>query len=158
MIEAVNSVLANSTAVRGVAEQVSTARSFAANPERVQEVAKAPYVSPYIRVDVNFDKAVLQVRDSDTGDVLRQYPSESQLQAYRRAQAAQSRAQALVEKENLQPQVQSSPAPDVPDVEVSAPQVYDVTVSAPQVQAQPAQPKATPSAPAAPAISVDTQA
>lgn len=155
MIEAVNSVLASSTAVRGVAEQVSTARSFAANPDRVQEVAKAPYVSPYIRVDVNFDKAVLQVRDSDTGDVLRQYPSESQLQAYRRAQAAQSRAQALVEKENLQPQVQSSPAPDVPDVEVSAPQVADVTVAAPQTQSS--QPKAAPAAPA-PSVSVDTQA
>lgn len=157
MIEAVNSVVASSTVVRGQAEQVSVARSYAANPERVQEVAKAPYVSPYIRVDVNFDKAVLQVRDSDTGDVLRQYPSESQLQAYRRAQAAQARAQALVEKENLSPQGETSaaPAPSVPDVEVEAPKVSQ-TVSAPSAP-QASQPQTTAPSPA-PATSVDTQA
>lgn len=156
MIEAVNSVVASSTVVRGQAEQVSVARSYAANPERVQEVAKAPYVSPYIRVDVNFDKAVLQVRDSDTGDVLRQYPSESQLQAYRRAQAAQARAQALVEKENLSPQGETSaaPVPSVPDVEVEAPKVSQ-TVSAPSAP-QASQPQTT--APSPPATSVDTQA
>ncbi|PZO88742.1 MAG: hypothetical protein DI626_01035 [Micavibrio aeruginosavorus] len=61
--------------------------SFAANPDRVQQASlQAPYVSLYIKVDVNFDKALLLMRDSDTGDVVRQIPSETQLEAYRRAQ------------------------------------------------------------------------
>lgn len=87
MIEATNSVLANAQFVRGVADQTSAARSFAANPDRAQEVPSgpsAPYISPYIFVDVNYDKAVLQIRDSDTGDVLRQFPSESALEARRK--------------------------------------------------------------------------
>lgn len=97
MIEAVNSVISNAVLARGSAEQQSVARSFAANPERVQEVAQAPYVSPYISMDINYNKAVLQIRDSDTGDVVRQFPTESQMEAYRKAQAAQSTRDAQVE-------------------------------------------------------------
>lgn len=97
MIEAVNSVISNAVLARGSAEQQSVARSFAANPERVQEVAQAPYVSPYISMDINYNKAVLQIRDSDTGDVVRQFPTESQMEAYRKAQAAQSTRNAQVE-------------------------------------------------------------
>ena len=47
MIEAVNAVVANASLLRGAAEQASVARSLTANPERVQEVARAPYVSPF---------------------------------------------------------------------------------------------------------------
>ncbi len=86
MIEAVNSVLSAAPVLKAAVEQQSVVRSFAANPVRVQEVALAPYISPYIKVDVNFDKAVLQLRDSETGDVVRQIPTEGQLEAYRRAQ------------------------------------------------------------------------
>ena len=64
MIEAVNSVLSNSPITRIATEQQSVVSSFAANPDRVQVVAQAPYISPYIHVDVNFDKAVLQIRDA----------------------------------------------------------------------------------------------
>ncbi len=104
MIEAVNSVLSNAQIARGNAEQASTSRNLTANPERVQEIAKAPYVSPYISLDLNYDRAVLQLRDSDTGDVLRQYPSESQMEAYRRAQAASERREAAVIEPSPQPQ------------------------------------------------------
>lgn len=97
MIEAVNSVISNAVLARGSAEQQSVARSFAANPERVQEVAQAPYVSPYISMDINYNKAVLQIRDSDTGDVVRQFPTESQMEAYRKAQAAQTTREAQIE-------------------------------------------------------------
>ena len=90
MIEAVNSVVANASVLRGQAEAVSAARSFAANPERVQEVVQAPYISPYISMDVNYNKAVLQIRDSDTGDVLKQFPSETALEFRSRQAAVQS--------------------------------------------------------------------
>jgi FlaG protein len=105
MIEAVNAVVANASLLRGSAEQASAARSFAANPARVQEVIQAPYVSPFIYVDVNYDKAVLQIRDSDTGDVLKQFPSEQTMAI--RSRIAQSQAA------QTQPDVPDAPAPQV---------------------------------------------
>ncbi|MCB9996520.1 MAG: hypothetical protein H6869_08810 [Rhodospirillales bacterium] len=88
MIEAVNSVLQTAQFVRANAEQTSTADSYASNPERVQKVNTgplAPYVSPYIYLDVNYDKAVIQLRNGDTGDVENQFPSQNQLEAAARA-------------------------------------------------------------------------
>lgn len=95
MIEAVNSVLSNSPVIRGNAEAVDSARSFAVNPDRVQEIAvpQAPFVSPYVSVDVDFDTAVLQIRDSETGDVLKQFPSETRLQERSRLAKAEQNAQ-----------------------------------------------------------------
>ncbi len=92
MIEAVNSVLQSAPLVRGNTEQASTADSFAANPERVQKVAQAPYVSPYVYVDVNFDKAILQLRDSETGDVVQSFPSDTTLESRARDAARQAEA------------------------------------------------------------------
>lgn len=99
MIEAVNSVVSSAPTLRGAVEQASTARSLAANPARVQEVAssapelpKAPYISPYISLDYNYDRAVLQIRDSDTGDVVEQFPTESRLAEQQRAKLAAEQA------------------------------------------------------------------
>lgn len=89
MIEAVNSVISSAPMLRQSAEQVDAARSFAANPERLQELPRAPYISPFVHVDLTFDTAVLQIRDSDTGDVVNQFPSESTLKASQRAKLAQ---------------------------------------------------------------------
>lgn len=89
MIEAVNSVLSNAPLLRGNAEQSSSARPENIVAESISRIPQAPYVSPYISVDVNFDRAVLQIRDGETGDVVRQFPSESALEAVRRAQTAE---------------------------------------------------------------------
>ncbi|MCC7305716.1 MAG: hypothetical protein IT558_05595 [Alphaproteobacteria bacterium] len=83
MIEAVNSVVSSAPLARGNTDQVDVAQSYAANPSRVQQarpLPQAPYVSPYIHVDVNHNKAVLQIRDGETGDVVRQFPSETTMQ------------------------------------------------------------------------------
>ena len=89
MLEAVNSVLSNASYTRAAAEQQSVVNSYAANPARVQQAPlQAPYISLYIKVDNNFDRAILQIRDNHTGDVVRQIPTESQLEAYRRAQTS----------------------------------------------------------------------
>ncbi|MCB1651095.1 MAG: flagellar protein FlaG [Alphaproteobacteria bacterium] len=96
MVETVGSVVVNTSVLRHVAEQSSTARSFAANPENIEAVARAPvapYISPYISVDNNYRKAVIQIRDSDTGDVLKQFPSESTLRARRIEEAARLQAE-----------------------------------------------------------------
>ena len=90
MIEAVKSSLAAAPVVQRGLDQASNARSFAANPEKVQEVAEAPYVSPNVRVDNNAKIAILEFRDSVSGDVLAQIPSEAQLEAYKRRQVKQS--------------------------------------------------------------------
>jgi uncharacterized FlaG/YvyC family protein len=86
MLEAVNSVLQTAPVIRASAEQVSTADSYAANPDRVQKIPQAPYISPYIHMDVDLDQAVLQIRDSETGDVVRQIPSEVSIQNRQRFQ------------------------------------------------------------------------
>lgn len=95
MLEAVTTVASNASLLRGPAEQLSAARSLAANPESTQIVPQAPYISPYVHLDVNFDKAVLQIRDSETGDVVRQIPSEPALESARRQLAAQARSEQL---------------------------------------------------------------
>lgn len=121
MIEAVNSVLSNASLSRGAAEQQSASRSYAANPERVQEAARVPYISNHISVDAKYQKAVLQIRDSDTGDVVRQFPTESQLKAYRTAQEFVERSEQLKSEEsptpvlNTAPDVQDTSAPELPD-------------------------------------------
>lgn len=99
MIEAVNSVLSNAATTLRVAEQQSTSRSLSANPNKVQEVAKTPYVSPYISIDRQSNRAILQIRDSDTGDVVRQFPTEGQLKAYRTAQEFSERQKAQSENQ-----------------------------------------------------------
>ena len=85
MIEAVTTLQQTAPVVRVAAEQASTAEAFAANPDRVQKAPiRAPYISPVVYVDVNFDRAVLQIRDSETGDVVNQFPSEGRLEAQSR--------------------------------------------------------------------------
>ena len=114
MLEAVTSVLQTSQFVRPSAEQTSTVDSFAANPERVQRAApQAPYISPYIAVDVNYDKAVLQIRNSETGDVEGQFPTQAQLEAQARSAA---RRQVEAQQQNAasaapQTQAQSAQSP-----------------------------------------------
>lgn len=124
MIEAVNSVVATTQVSRGNPAQQSSSRASSTNTESVQQIAQAPYVSPYISVDLNFDRAVLQIRDSETGDVVRQFPTESQLEAYRRAQTAQQ----------VQQQQTAEPAPSV---EASSGQQQVVQAPAPQAQTAP---------------------
>lgn len=128
MIEAVNSVVANSSALRAQAEQASAARSFTANPERTQEVVQAPYVSPYISMDVNYNKAVLQIRDGDTGDVLKQFPSDTALE-FRSRQVAQQAAEPI---EVVEPE--TTETTEVPELKVA--DVPAVSVPAVNAQAQ----------------------
>ena len=118
MLEAVNTVLQAAPLTKGYVEQASTAESFAANPDRVQKVAQAPYVSPYVYVDVNYNKAILQLRDGETGDVVQSFPSDTTLELRARDEAR--RAQILQESQVRQKtpdsgegaqNLQSAPAP-----------------------------------------------
>src|SRR5688572_8973441 len=156
MIEAVNSVVSTSPLAKGTAEAQSVVRSFAANPERVQEIAMAPYVSPYIRVDVNFDRAVLLIRDSDTGDVLRQFPSESQMEAYRRAEAAAT-SRKQIQAQQTQTSADPITAPKAAPVPETKTQSVSFEAPTPTPTPAPA-PQASAPAPTAAPVAVDTQA
>lgn len=127
MIEAVNSVLSNTSATRIVAEQQTTTRSFAANPERTQEIARAPFVSPFVSIDRNSNRAILQIRDSSTGDVVRQFPTEGQLRAYQTAQELSNRQAAQQTSSSSQGEVSSLPAPST-----QSPSAQSDGISAPE--------------------------
>ncbi len=93
MIEAVNSVLANAALSReATSRQADLSLQVAASKPSTPQ---APYISPFIALDGNSKTAVIQIRDSDTGDVLTQYPSESrvrELQAQQKARLQSSSA------------------------------------------------------------------
>ncbi len=96
MIEAIKSTLAVAPAVSKVAEQASTNRSFATNPDKIQEVPASQdgfYTSRKVRVDNNAQIAVLEFRNPLNGDVQTQIPTEAQLQAYERAELQEANAQ-----------------------------------------------------------------
>lgn len=124
MLEAVNSVLQTTPTLRGQAEKVSSADSFAANPDRVQKAVLAPYVSPYVHVDLDYG-AVLQIRDRDTGDVVDQFPSRSRLEAEARAavlrEQAQSSATAISRPESAASAQARPTTPDASDSAVPPP-------------------------------------
>lgn len=122
MLEAVNSVLSNASLLRGPADQQSSARSLAANPKQVQVVNQAPYVSQYISVDIDYDTAVILIRDSETGDTVRQIPTEPALEAARRQVAAQ----AAGDQFNVSDRVAPTPQEEKQAAYSAAPQTQDI--------------------------------
>lgn len=114
MIEAVNSAVANAALLRGNVEQAASVRS-GGNAGNIQNLEKpesqlAPYVRLFVQVDNDFDKAVLQIRDSETGDVENQFPSETTLRA--RAAQAEIESQSIRNvAEAVTPETSNSSAP-----------------------------------------------
>ena len=88
MIESVNSAIATSAVSRVQSGQQSSGGALDQEVRTVKEGPRAPYISPYRVYNNDFDRTVLLIRDSETGDVVNQYPTESQLRAYQRAQGA----------------------------------------------------------------------
>ena len=123
MIEAVNSSLQNAALLRASAEQSTNADVFSANPAPAQKIARAPSLSVY--VDINYDTAVLQYRNSETRDVIDQIPSETLLQNRARDEARR----AAVQQEAIRPRSEA-PAP-----QTTAPQLKaEVSIPTPQTQ------------------------
>lgn len=139
MIEAVKSTVANSALHRGSMDQSSTLNSFAANPDKIQQVSQAPYVSPTVRVDVNTKIAILEFRESITGEVLAQIPSEQAIRTYK-LREAKDEAQLLAKltqktgaQKGTTPQVHTAaPAQEItpaPQATTPAPSTSDTDVS-----------------------------
>ena len=77
MLDAVGTLSANPVSLRSVS-QGAVAASYAAP---AVESSSRYYVSSRIRVDNLLDMAILEFRAAETGDVIRQYPTESQIRA-----------------------------------------------------------------------------
>lgn len=88
MLDAITSSALNAGYARVETDKVSVARSVDTTAPIKNTASSAPYYSPYIFVDSNYDKAILAIRDNNTGSVTQQYPSPNQIRAYQRAQAA----------------------------------------------------------------------
>ena len=98
MIEAVNAVVSNSQILRSMAEQTATTQNLSANPARIQSAAiSAPYLSPHVDYNGGNSKPIFVVRDSASGEVIKQFPSEAQIRAYTRA--AQVREQVIAQSQ-----------------------------------------------------------
>ncbi|MCF8495999.1 MAG: hypothetical protein K9G62_04945 [Alphaproteobacteria bacterium] len=139
MIEAVNSTVQNVQVIRGQAGQDSAARSYAANPERLQEAAnvpRAPYISPAIAVDVYYNTAVLQIRDSETGDVVRQFPTEPSLRARQASQAQEEGGEIFAQADEAPKVSRSADKGDAADAGASFSENSGVPQASAQVSAQ----------------------
>jgi hypothetical protein len=100
MIEAVNSVLASAPLLRQNAEQQSGAQA-SSSPEAVREILKAPYLD-VVRLDVDYDTAVLVLRDSQSGDAVQQIPNEEALIKNKRLAETSERANEVREVQEVQ--------------------------------------------------------
>lgn len=112
MIEAVNSGIASTSVSRGNVSGSARAPEPQASPSS----PVAPFISPRISLEGGSNQAVIQIRDSETGDVLTQFPSESRIRAIQSEQALQeasrSRQQVLTASADTTPQQsQSAPPP-----------------------------------------------
>lgn len=142
MIEAVNSTVANATTVRGVVGQVDSASIAsvstvlpASGSDAAPNAPQAPFVSPYIAVDLNFNTPVLQIRDTQTGDVKQQFPTEVRMAQIATTQAKMRGVPAP--KQNSVQYVETSLAPQSSvstSVVSSASQTAVQTVSVTTVQ------------------------
>lgn len=124
MIEAVNAATASVALSQSTSSQTDVQVSASASPlEEIgdaPQAPRAPFVSPFIAVDTEFDRAVLQIRNGDTGEVIRQFPSEGRLENQARETERIERSERLRENSPIQNRVEASP-------EVIA--VQDVTVA-----------------------------
>lgn len=126
MIEAVNSAIASAPVLRGTAGR-NGASAQVSVPSAEVSAPQAPFISPFVSVDTESNQAVLQLRDSDTGEVVEQIPSESSLQVKARnsARAIETDSADAVRDVRVQQGAPAgdaespSPAPSAPNPQVN---------------------------------------
>ena len=132
MIEAVNSLISNASVLRSSVVQSTEAQvvneQVLAN--EAPELQLAPFVSPFISTNNQFSEAVIQIRDSDTGDVLTQFPSEPALRSRQAAQALEN--QTVVEEVATQ----GPSTPEDASTAVNTVQTVVIAQSTPAAQSQ----------------------
>ncbi|MGB1077467.1 MAG: hypothetical protein ACPG05_04095 [Bdellovibrionales bacterium] len=87
MLEAVNSVVSNAPLLKAATPQVSQPVAKSVSRSDYINVESTNFTSRFVSLDETSRRAVLQIRDSSTGESLRQFPTESQIRAYLQAQS-----------------------------------------------------------------------
>ena len=100
MLEAVTTTLMNGVYTRVEAQKIAPQPVAVRPAPLVQSTVAAPYISPYVMMSETSSRAILAVRDTATGNVTRQYPSERQLRAYQRTDDVLESALALPDDKN----------------------------------------------------------
>jgi len=87
MIDAVGTWSVQSAALRGNPQNAVSFASATGN-SGADLYANMPKLGTrlYVRIDSAAERAILEVRSSDTGEVVNQYPSEAQIKAFQRAE------------------------------------------------------------------------
>lgn len=112
---------------RGTAETASLAGSVAQSSRyKDRDARKADsvvrnevvYFSPVIRIDPDTQTAIIQYRDSNTGKVTNEYPTEKQMESYERsAQVAEKAPPAPVEVKEIKVEKKAEAPKEKPEVE-----------------------------------------
>lgn len=127
MVDAVSAVVASTPILRQPAEESTSQNSaVVAEARDVGSIAaspQAPFISPFIKIDDSSNKAVILIRDSDTGDVVRQFPSESSLRARQSAAAFAAQGES-----------RAAEAPDVAESSTDGGEIGVATVDVGQAQ------------------------
>ncbi len=141
MIEAVGTSSVNLAALRS-ASQGPVSASFAATP--AASSASQYFISSRVRMDNLLDMAILEVRAAETGDIIRQYPTENQIRAFQRASELDAR-----QTEAASSQAQRARQEALLQQETAAVHASSVQVQAAPVAQQAPAPAAAPAASAA---------
>ncbi len=138
MSGSVSSVVSNSQQAVAALQQTQVAQQAGIQAQELSrpEAPTAPFISPYIAFDVNFDTAVLQIRDSSTGDVLRQIPTQRSLELRQIVQRRQNAPDPVEVQAQAAPTASAEPANTAPTQ-----QANNVSFEASVVAAQAASPE-----------------
>lgn len=131
MIDAVSTLSVQSGAMRGNPQSVSSFVTTGAGVDK--SYANLPKLGTrlYVRIDSAAERAILEVRASETGEVVNQYPSEAQIKAFQRAEKlATVRAEQAVRE--AQTREQSAPVRNMPTQQTRDVQTPDPVQSQPQ--------------------------
>lgn len=134
MIDAVGIVGSGGT---GTAKAVSAVVP-AAPPPAVNTFSPPSMGTLRVRVDNEIDLAILELRSMDSGDVLQQYPTEAQIQAFLRASDLEARqnVEAAAQSSSGSGQASTSgPAPSTASPSNSSSQQVTSTTGAPAAPA-----------------------
>ncbi len=92
MLEAVNSTISNAPLIKAASPQVQKPAPSNFSRSDYINVTGANYNSRVVSLDEATRRAIIQIRDSNTGKSLKQFPTEGQIRAYINAQSVADKA------------------------------------------------------------------
>lgn len=135
MIDTVGTSTLQSQALRTASQAAVSAFSSG-----TAAVPSKEFVTSRIRVDNLLNVAILEYRSSDTGEVIRQYPTDPQMRAIQRAAQLEAIKVSISTDAPSRPDVSTGSGGGIQSPAVSAPASSSSSSPAPAAKAAPAQP------------------